>query len=126
MKVHSVKVVSEKKKFDGKVLRIADCVVGDDKGCINLTAKDAQIDIVIEGASITLMNAHVRVLPTGFLKIEVDKWALVKKAKEEDELKCEINTSSNMSDIEYELVQKDGSKVTREYEPDSDDEDLTD
>jgi hypothetical protein len=35
-----MKVVSEKKKFDGNVLRIAECVVGDTKGCLNLTAKD--------------------------------------------------------------------------------------
>jgi replication factor A1 len=73
-------LVSEKKKFDGKVLRIADCVVGDDKGCVKLTAKDAHIDIVNEGDTITLMNAHVRV-NQNYLKIELDKWSLVKKAK---------------------------------------------
>jgi hypothetical protein len=124
--VASVKVVSEKKKFDGKVLRIADCVVGDEKGCVKLTAKDAHIDIVSEGDTITLMNAHVRV-NQNYLKIELDKWSLVKKAKEEDTLTCEVNTEINVSDVEYELVQKgDGSKKNKNnYELDSDEEDLS-
>lgn len=119
-------MVSEKKKFDGKVLRIADCVVGDDKGCVKLTAKDAHIDIVNEGDTITLMNAHVRV-NQNYLKIELDKWSLVKKAKEEDELTCEVNTKNNVSDVEYELVQKgDGAKKGKnDYELDSDEEDLS-
>jgi hypothetical protein len=124
--VASVKLVSEKKKFDGKVLRIADCVVGDDKGCVKLTAKDAHIDIVNEGDTITLMNAHVRV-NQNYIKIELDKWSLVKKAKEEDELTCEVNTKNNVSDVEYELVQKgDGAKKGKnDYELDSDEEDLS-
>ena len=58
----SVKVISEKKKFDGNVLRIAECVVGDERGCLNLTAKDQQIDVITEGETITLMNAHVKVV----------------------------------------------------------------
>lgn len=57
-----MKVISEKKKFDGNVLRIAECVVGDEVGCLNLTAKDQQIDVIKEGETITLMNAHVKVV----------------------------------------------------------------
>lgn len=70
--------MSDKKKFDGNALRIAECVVGDDKGCLNLTAKDNQIDVVKVGTTITLMNAHVKVI-SGFLKIELDKWSQVKE-----------------------------------------------
>eukprot|EP00351_Strombidinopsis_sp_SopsisLIS2011_P003981 CAMPEP_0116874424 /NCGR_PEP_ID=MMETSP0463-20121206/5871_1 /TAXON_ID=181622 /ORGANISM="Strombidinopsis sp, Strain SopsisLIS2011" /LENGTH=51 /DNA_ID=CAMNT_0004518025 /DNA_START=130 /DNA_END=285 /DNA_ORIENTATION=- len=47
--VHSVKVVRERKRYEGTVNRIAECVVGDEHGCVNLIAKDEQLEIVKEG-----------------------------------------------------------------------------
>jgi hypothetical protein len=93
---------------------------------VKLTAKDAHIDIVQEGETITLMNAHVRI-NQNFIKIELDKWSLVKKASPEDALSCEVNTEINVSEVEYELVQKEnGSKSKHDdYELDSDEEDLS-
>lgn len=100
-----MKLISEKKKFDGNVLRIAECIVGDSKGCLQLTAKDDQIDVVKEGETITLMNAHCKVIG-GFLKIELDKWALVKPATPENSV-AEVNLTNNLSEVEYELVKNE-------------------
>lgn len=100
--------------------------MGDEKGCVKLTAKDSHIDIVQEGETITLMNAHVRV-NQNYLRIELDKWSLVKKSKPEDSLTSEVNTKTNVSEVEYELVQKDSGpkKNHDDYELDSDEEDLS-
>ena len=40
-KVHSVKVISEKMKFDGAVTKLAECIIGDDQGCLKFVARDA-------------------------------------------------------------------------------------
>ena len=78
--------------------------------------------MIEEGKTITLMNAHVKVV-SGFIKIELDKWAMVKPAATEDELKCDVNTANNLSDVEYELVStKDPDTPTPNAEQHSDDD----
>lgn len=102
-KVHSVKVISEKMKFDGAVVKLAECVIGDDTGSSKFLARDAQLDVITEGETITLMNAHAKIIH-GFMRLEVDKWGIVKPAAEADKLTCEVNTENNLSEVEYELV----------------------
>lgn len=40
-KVHSVKVTSEKKKFDGAVVSQAEALVGDKLGCFKIIVRDS-------------------------------------------------------------------------------------
>ena len=57
------------------------------------------------------MNAHVKFVQ-GFVRIEIDKWAVVKKAAEADTV-AEVLLDPNFSEIEYEMVRLDeDEKVT--------------
>ena len=79
VKVHSVRVIRERRRYDSNtVSRVAECVVGDDSGCVNLMAYDDQLDIVKEGESITLRNVHANVVKE-HLRLGIDKWAKVEK-----------------------------------------------
>ena len=93
-KVHSVKVISEKMKFDGAVSKLAECLIGDDQGCVKFSARDTQLDILKEGETVTLMNAHAKVIH-GYMRLEVDKWGIVKPAADADKLSGEVNTENN-------------------------------
>ena len=63
-------------------------------------AYDDQLDVVKEGAVITIRNAHAKVVKE-HLRIEVDKWAKVEASKEKI---SQVNLGKNLSDVEYELV----------------------
>lgn len=103
LKVHSVEVQSEKKKFDGAVISIAEAIIGDKHGCFKLVARDGQIPLLKAGVTLTIMNAHAKI-NKGFLSIEVDKWGIMKEAAPEDQVRDEVNTVNNHSEEEYELV----------------------
>lgn len=59
--MESINVVTEKKKFDESVVKVAECVVGDSTGCGTLIARNEQLDIIKEGAVISILNANARV-----------------------------------------------------------------
>lgn len=103
LKVQSVTVISEKMKFDGQLARIADCLVGDETGCVKYVARDSQLDVIKEGDTLGFFNAHAKVV-NGFMRLEVDKWGLIKPSEEEYKISTEINLENNQSDVEYELV----------------------
>ena len=81
LKVDAVKITRERRRYEGTVNRSADCIVGDDHGCAVLIAKDNQLDIVQEGALITIRNAHANVVKE-HMRIEIDRWAKVEKTTE--------------------------------------------
>ena len=103
LKVGPIKVTRERRRYEGSVNRSAECLVGDEHGCAVLIAKDNQLDIVKEGAQIIIRNAHANVVKE-HMRIEVDRWAKVEINKTGKDTVGSINTSSNLSDIEYELV----------------------
>merc|ERR1711998_42977 len=103
LKVESVKVTRERRRYEGTVNKSADCVVGDEYGCAVLIAKDNQLDIVKEGAYITIRNAHANVVKE-HMRIEVDRWAKVEPTAGGAPRIKSINQSNNLSEIEYELV----------------------
>ena len=104
LKVESVKITRERRRYEGTVNRSADCIVGDDHGCAVLIAKDNQLDIVQEGAFITIRNAHANVVKE-HMRIEIDRWAKVEKTTEPTGTKIKnVNQVNNLSEIEYELV----------------------
>ena len=103
LKVDSVNITRERRRYEGTVNRSADCIVGDEHGSAVLIAKDNQLDIVKEGALITIRNAHANVVKE-HMRIEIDRWAKVEtSAKDVPKVKS-VNLSNNLSDIEYELV----------------------
>jgi hypothetical protein len=56
--------------------------------------------VIKEGAIITIRNAHANVVKE-HMRIEIDKWAKVEASRERI---GKVNTTKNLSDIEYELV----------------------
>lgn len=103
LRVASVKVIRERKRYDGGAMnRVAECIVGDEYGCVRMMAYDEQLNIVKAGAVITIRNAHANVVKE-HCRLEVDRWAKV----EPSTVKIDsVNLAKNKSDIEYELVIK--------------------
>ena len=100
LKVQSVEVVRESKKFDGSVIKNAKALVGDEFGCVVFWAKNEQVDLVKEGAVVTFRNAHANVFQE-HLRLEVDRWAKLELSNQRVD---SVKTSNNLSDVEYELV----------------------
>ena len=103
LKVHKVNITRQRMRYEGTVNKSAECIVGDDQGCAVLIAKDEQLDIVKEGASITIRNAHANVVEE-HLRIEIDRWAKVEVTTDAPNKVNKINLNNNLSEIEYELV----------------------
>jgi replication factor A1 len=80
--------------------QVAECIVGDEFGCVKLMAFDDQLNTIKEGATITIRNANANVVKE-HLRIEIDRWAKVETSKITIR---SVKTSRNLSDIEYELV----------------------
>ena len=100
--VESVNITRERKRYEGTVNRSADCLVGDKYGSAVLVAKDDQLNIIKEGAQITIRNAHANVVKE-HMRIEVDRWAKVEVCQEKEK-PTTVNKGNNLSEIEYELV----------------------
>ena len=103
LKVSSVKIIRERRRYEGTVNRSAECIVGDQHGCAVLIAKDGQLDIVKEGAQIIIRNAHANVVKE-HMRIEIDRWAKVETNKTGKNSVNKVKAENNLSDIEYELV----------------------
>ena len=101
LKVASVKIIRERKRYDGGAMnRVAECIVGDQFGCVRMMAYDDQLNVVKEGAVITVRNSHANVVKE-HCRLEVDRWAKVETSNSKIE---SVNLTKNLSDIEYELV----------------------
>jgi replication factor A1 len=67
---------------------------------VKLMAFDEQLEVIKDGAVITIRNAHANVVKE-HLRIEIDRWAKVESSKASVP---KVNKSRNLSDVEYELV----------------------
>jgi len=101
VKVVNSSTVIEKSRTDGTKTRIAECLVGDSTGCVVLTARNDQIDVVQPGRTIIVRNSKIDMFK-GFMRLAVDKWGKVEVSPEPATF--EINNTNNLSTIEYELV----------------------
>ena len=101
LKVHSIKIVKEIKRYDGQIVKFAECLVGDPHGCVIFWAKNEQLDNIKEGGEITVRNAHANVVQE-HLRLEVDRWGKVETSNVHIDT---VKTANNLSDVEYELVQ---------------------
>ena len=80
LKVGTITITRERRRYDGGAMnRVAEVVVGDQYGCVKLMAFDEQLDLIKEGETITLRNAHANVVKE-HLRLEVDRWAKVEKS----------------------------------------------
>ncbi|CAH8313440.1 unnamed protein product [Eruca vesicaria subsp. sativa] len=80
--------------------RIAECLIGDDTGCIIFTARNDQVDVMKTGATVTLRNAKIDMFKDT-MRMAVDKWGLIQVT---DPVSFEVNRQNNLSLVEYELV----------------------
>merc|ERR1712048_507224 len=103
LKVDTVKITRERRRYEGTVNKTAECIVGDEHGCAMMIAKDNQLDVVEEGAYITIRNAHANVVRE-HMRIEIDRWAKVEKTADGGPKIKNVNLVNNLSEIEYELV----------------------
>ena len=47
LRVVSVKIIRERRRYDGGSMnRVAECIVGDQHGCVKMMAFDEQLDVV--------------------------------------------------------------------------------
>lgn len=106
VKVFSLKVTKERKRYDGTLVRQADLVVGDSSGSVNMIAKNEQLDQLSEGAVITVRNCHANVV-NEHIRLEVDRWGKIEKSSEKI---SDVNTTNNLSDVAYEVVNVGGKK----------------
>ena len=60
-----------------------------------------QIDVVQPGKTVIIRNSKIDMFK-GFMRLAVDRWGKVESASET--AKFEVNTSNNLSNVEYELV----------------------
>lgn len=75
--------------------------------------------MIKENTTVTLMNAHAKFV-NGFIKLEIDKWAIVKPAAPEDEVK-EVDLTNNCSEVEYEMTRVDADGKETDQAPLKDD-----
>ncbi|CAN7138772.1 unnamed protein product [Brassica rapa subsp. narinosa] len=84
--------------------RIAECLIGDDTGCILFTARNGQVDVMKTGATSALgdglRNAKIDMFKDT-MRMAVDKWGLIQVT---DPVSFEVNRQNNLSLVEYELV----------------------
>jgi len=77
---------------------------GDDTGMVTLSVQNKeQVDLCTEGASLRVQNAKV-IIVKGFIRIAIDKWAVLKTADEPVDF--EVNKETDMSATEYELAEE--------------------
>jgi replication factor A1 len=93
-------MTNERRRYDGTWNKQAECIVGDQYGCAKLVVKNEQLDVIKEGATITVRNCHAKVVKE-HLRLEVDKWGKIIPSTEKVD---KVNLSNNLSDVEYELV----------------------
>ena len=58
------------------MIRQAELLVGDHSGCVNMVVRNEQLDLVKEGAVITVRNCHANVVNEHIL-FEVDRWGKI-------------------------------------------------
>lgn len=83
-----------------KPQRVAECTVGDETGCILLTARNEQVDVAKPGSYLTLRNAKIDMF-RGSMRLAVNQWGKVEPASGHS---FQPKTDFNLSFVEYELV----------------------
>ncbi|CAL5398767.1 unnamed protein product [Camellia sinensis] len=84
----------------GRQMRLAECLVGDETGMIIFTARNDQVDLMKEGATINLHNAKIDMFK-GSMKLIVDRSGRVEVTEPAN---FSVKENNNLSLIEFERV----------------------
>ncbi|KAI3731467.1 hypothetical protein L1987_62655 [Smallanthus sonchifolius] len=103
----TVKVVSSKaivtrgrNGTQGRNMRLAECLVGDETGIVVFTARNDQVDAMKECSTVVLRNAKIDMYK-GSMRLAVDKWGRVEVTEPAD---FSVKEDNNLSLIEFELI----------------------
>jgi len=79
---------------------VMEIVAGDETGVVTLSVRSAQAKAAEVGKTYRIQNAHAAMIK-GFIRLSVDKWAVMKPADEEV---ATVKESTDISAVEYELA----------------------
>ncbi|GLC47105.1 hypothetical protein PLESTB_000436400 [Pleodorina starrii] len=97
--VDATTVMTRQRGPKAPAVKVAECLVADSTGVIVFVARNEQVDVAQKGATITLKGAKVDMF-RGSMRLSVDGG----KVEAGGDLQEPINTSNNMSLLEFELV----------------------
>ncbi|KAL9273536.1 hypothetical protein AKJ16_DCAP20161 [Drosera capensis] len=103
VKVVDSKLIAPRGRSDGPQGRqshMAECLVGDETGMIVFTARDAQVNVMTAGTTVTLRNAKIDMFK-GSMRLAVDRWGRIEVAEPAE---FTVKEDNNLSLIEYELI----------------------
>jgi hypothetical protein len=92
--IHSIEVVAERMTELGRI-RVGEIVVGDTTGTVVISARNAQIDMMIPGETIVIKHGRIDMFD-GYIRLRVDKFGTMSIYGEEEEGE-EGNTSNKSS-----------------------------
>ena len=84
---------------DGASHRVCDALVADETGSVYLTLWDDNIELVSEGATVSVKNGYVNLF-RGNMRLNIGRYGTLEVLDEPFE--GEVNTENNMSDQTYE------------------------
>ncbi|GMH01611.1 hypothetical protein Nepgr_003450 [Nepenthes gracilis] len=103
VKVVDSKLIMQRNRPDGpqgRQMRMAECLLGDETGMIIFTARNDQVDVMKAGTTVILRNSKIDMFK-GSMRLAVDKWGRVEVTEPAD---FTVKEDNNLSLIEYELV----------------------
>ncbi|CAN6901124.1 unnamed protein product [Brassica oleracea] len=80
--------------------RIAECLIGDETGCILFTARNDQVDLMKPGETVILRNSRIDMY-MGTMRLGVDKWGRIEAT---EPASFTVKEDNNLSLVEYELI----------------------
>ncbi|KAF8663728.1 hypothetical protein HU200_055050 [Digitaria exilis] len=80
--------------------KIAECLIGDETGCILFTARNEQVDLLKPESTVIIRNAKIDMFK-GSMRLAVDKWGRIEVT---EPASFNVKEDNNLSLVEYELV----------------------
>lgn len=109
LKVVSITPAVERVGHDN-TLKIVEATVGDETGCVILSARNEQVDLLKQGATIVIRNGRVDLFNKR-MRLKVDKWGRLQTLDEGRKATTVqlndnfvVNSSINVSNKEYKVV----------------------
>eukprot|EP00490_Sorites_sp_Unknown_P014794 CAMPEP_0114660906 /NCGR_PEP_ID=MMETSP0191-20121206/21238_1 /TAXON_ID=126664 /ORGANISM="Sorites sp." /LENGTH=219 /DNA_ID=CAMNT_0001891441 /DNA_START=98 /DNA_END=757 /DNA_ORIENTATION=- len=110
--VGDIKTIINRKNLDGSVLKISEAIIADKTGCVVLSLRNDQIDMVKKGDGLILRNAKIDMVNNGYMRVAIDRWGLIEPISS-DRVSDEPNLDNNLSEVEYELVRENNYNDNR-------------
>lgn len=110
VKVADIKLIRNRTNLDGTKLRIAEALVGDSTGCVYLSLRNDQIEMIKKDDVVSLRNGKIDMVKNGFMRVAIDRWGVIEHDTTAKDFKDEIKLDNNLSTVEYELVREDNNQ----------------